>query len=79
MWSTAQLPMPSSMLCVPPLTAASFALSRWLMNIGMAIAARMPMMMMTMRSSMSVKPRWRLSFVTMITSLPHAPSSLSLP
>ena len=30
--------------------------SRWLRNVGMAMAARMPMMMMTTRSSMSVKP-----------------------
>ena len=43
---------------MPSLTAASLALFLWLKNIGMAMAARMPMMMITIRSSMSVKPRW---------------------
>ena len=41
---------------MPSLTAASLALFLWLKNIGMAMAARMPMMMITIRSSMSVKP-----------------------
>ena len=34
----------------------SCALARWLRNAGRAIAARMPMIRMTTRSSMSVKP-----------------------
>ena len=45
---------------MPSLTAASLALSLWFKNIGMAIAARIPMMMITIRSSMSVKPFWPL-------------------
>ena len=44
------------MACVAPFTAESLALSRWLRNIGIAIAARMPMMMITMSSSISVNP-----------------------
>src|SRR5207248_7405977 len=44
--------------------AASLALPFWLMNDGIAIAARMPMIRMTTRSSIRVKPpssfeRWR--------------------
>ncbi len=42
------------------LTLASAALSRWLRKSGMAIAARMPMITMTTRSSMRVKP-WSFS------------------
>src|ERR1700704_2586754 len=43
---------------------ASFALPFWFRNDGMAIAARMPMIRITTRSSISVKPpsspeRWR--------------------
>ena len=39
------------------LMPASTPFWRWFRNTGIAIAARMPMMMMTTRSSMSVKPR----------------------
>ena len=38
------------------LAEVDFALFFWLRNAGMAIAARMPMMIMTTSSSMSVKP-----------------------
>ena len=44
------------MLWTPSLTADSLALSRWPRNIGIAIAARMPMMMITISNSMRVKP-----------------------
>src|SRR3954468_9998974 len=43
------------------LAAESWAFLRWLRNTGIAIAARMPMMMMTTRSSMRVKPPSRSS------------------
>ena len=36
----------------------------WLRNVGMAIAARMPMMIITTRSSIRVKP-WSLSSVAL--------------
>jgi hypothetical protein len=42
------------------LTAVSWALARWLRKTGIAIAARMPMMIMTTRSSIRVKP-WSFS------------------
>ena len=38
------------------LASESCALARWLRKAGRAIAARMPMIRMTTRSSMSVKP-----------------------
>ena len=38
------------------LVSVSMPRSRWFMNAGIAIAARMPMMRMTTRSSTSVKP-----------------------
>src|SRR4051795_4907836 len=44
------------------LREASTPFLRWLRNTGMAMAARMPMMMMTTRSSIRVKP-WSFSFM----------------
>ena len=41
---------------------ASTPFLRWLRKTGMAMAARMPMMMMTTRSSIRVKP-WSFSFM----------------
>lgn len=43
------------------LTAASFAVLRWLRNTGIATAARMPITRMTTSSSMRVKPASFLS------------------
>src|SRR5665647_2228143 len=54
--STANVWTPTWMVWTPSLMADSLALSRWLRNIGIAIAARMPMMMITIKSSMRVKP-----------------------
>src|SRR3954471_12046707 len=44
------------MLVASDFAAVSCAFFFWFRNSGMAIAARMPMMIMTTRSSMSVKP-----------------------
>ena len=44
------------MVATSDLAEVDFALFFWLRNAGMAMAARMPMMIMTTSSSMSVKP-----------------------
>jgi hypothetical protein len=44
------------MAATSDLAEVDFALFFWLRKAGMAIAARMPMMIMTTSSSMSVKP-----------------------
>src|SRR5664280_1504193 len=49
------------MVDISALVDVSRPFARWLRNTGMAMAARMPMMIMTTRSSMRVKPSSRLS------------------
>src|SRR5665647_3664613 len=72
--STANVWTPTWMVWTPSLMADSLALSRWLRNIGIAIAARMPMMMITIKSSMRVKPPclWN-RFILDLLSLWHVP------
>src|SRR4051812_29189202 len=53
------------------LTPASTPFWRWFRKTGMAIAARMPMMMMTTRSSMRVKPPSRSSAALRIRASIH--------
>src|SRR5436305_10331300 len=48
---------------------ADTAFFRWLRKTGMAIAARMPMMMMTTRSSMRVKPSFSSCALRMRASI----------
>src|SRR5665647_1157116 len=78
--STAKLWTPIWMPWMPSLTEASLALSLWLRNMGIAIAARMPMMMITIRSSMRVKPPclWN-RFILDLLSLWHLPRLTDCP
>ena len=71
--------MPTSIMCAASLTAESLARSRWLRNIGIAIAARMPMMMITISNSISVNPSLRLVFFIALSPAGLGPSDTRSP
>ena len=66
--SVAQVSIASAAVTATDFASASLPLLRWFRNEGMAIAARMPMIRMTTRSSIRVKP---LSLLGTLAELPQ--------
>src|SRR5262245_32915436 len=77
--SVANVSIAVSAVRAAPFALASWALFLWLKNAGIAIAARRPRMIMTTRSSISVKPdsSWAILCRILRTSLPFCAMALA--